>query len=141
MKRTSVTETLVNALVSGTHAEGIIGLYVAVSIEHRGQTLLVASNDDELDIRFELPVAAVLPGEHLLDALCRCVMPLGLKVDQVTDYLGHHDREEADGGARVFYFAVTAADPQAICRTPTVGHEWADLDDPTSLPLLAELHT
>ena len=140
MTRDGVTEDLVHALVTGTHAEGIVNLYVAAAVEHRGQALLVASNDDELDPSFELPFTAVLPGEQLLDALRRCLAPLGLNVAQFTGYLGHHDRDDAGDGARVFCFAVTATNPHAVCHAATIGHDWADLDDPAGVPPWARSH-
>lgn len=139
MTRHGVTDTLVHTLVTRTHAEGIFDLDVAAAIEHRGQALLVAS-DDELDPAFELPVMAVLPGEHLLDALCRHLAALGLQVDEVTGYLGHHDRDHAGGPVREFCFAVTIIDPHTICRRLTVSHEWADLDDPEGFPPSARPH-
>ncbi|SRR6266508_1379685 len=136
MTRDGVTEDLVHALVTDSHSQGIVELYVAAAVEHRGQALLVAS-DDALDGSFELPFTAVLPGEHLLDALCRCLAPLGLNVAQFNGYLGHHDR--GDNGARVFCFAVTATDPNAVCRA-RVGHEWVDLDDSAGFPSAARSH-
>lgn len=134
MTQHGVTDALVHALVTQTHAGGVFDLDVAAAIEYRGQALLIASDDDELDPAFELPVAAVLPGEHLLDALCRCLAAVGLQVDEVTAYLGHHDRHHADGVVREFCFAVTVIDPQAICWRLTIGHQWADLEDPESFP-------
>ncbi len=140
MTRDGVTEDLVHALVTDSHSQGIIDLYVAAAVEHRGQALLVAS-DDELDPCFELPSTAVLPGERLLDALCRCLAQLGLNVAQFSGYLGDLDR--GDDGARAFCFAVTATDPNAVCRA-RISHEWLDVDDwdrfpPSARPHLIEL--
>lgn len=140
MTRGGVTDALVHDLVSRTHSEGIINLDVAAAVEHRGQALLVAFNDDELDTGFELPIAAVLPGEHLLDALCRCLAPLGLQVAQFTGYLGHRDRDHPNRFSREFCFALTATDPHAICRVPTIGHQWVDLDNPEAFPPPAHSH-
>ena len=131
MIRGNVTEDLIFNLVTSSHATGVINLCVAAVVEYRGQVLLVASGDDELDSSFELPFAAVLPGEHLLDALCRCLAVFGLSVRSVTGYLGHHDRGNADD-ARAFCFAVTVDDPHAVCHVAGFGHEWADLEDPDS---------
>lgn len=145
MTQHRVTDALVHALVTRTHAEGIVDLNVVAAIEHNGQALLIAIDDDERDAHLELPVAAVLPGEHVLDALSRCLAPLGLRVAEVTRYLGHHDRDHTHGLAREFCFAVTVTDPHAICRVPTVSHQWADLDDPgfppSARPRLIELST
>lgn len=131
MTRNGVTDDLVHSLVTSTHAEGIVNLYGAAAVEDHDQTLLVASNDNEFDPSFELPFTAVLPGEQLLDALCRCLAPLGLNVAQFNTYLGHHDHGHAGNGARVFCFAVTATNPHAVCHAATIRHEWADLADPT----------
>jgi hypothetical protein len=132
MTRGEVTEDLIFTLVTSSHATGVINLWVAAAVEYRGQVLLVASDDDELDPSFELPFAAVLPGEHLLDALWRCLAVFGLSVSSVTGYLGHYDGGNADDDARAFCFAVTVNDPHAVCRAARVGHEWADLEDPAS---------
>ncbi len=126
MIRGTVTEDLVHALVTDSHSEGIVDLSVAAAVEHQGRVLLIASVADELDISSELPSTAVLPGEHVLDALCRCLAGLGLAVAQFTGYLGHRDQGD---GARVLCFAVTATDPNSICRSARTGHEWVDLDD------------
>ena len=131
MTRGTVTEGLVRALVTDSHGEGIVELSVSAAGEHRGQVLLVTSGGDELDTSYELPSTAVLPGENVLDALCRCLAGFGLSVTQFTGYLGHHDGSD---GARVFCFAVTATDPNAICRAATIGHEWVDLDDSDRFP-------
>jgi len=137
MTRGTVTEDLVHALVSDSHSEGVVDLSVAAVVEHRGQALLIASGGDEIDSSYELPSTAVLPGEHLLDALCRCLAGLGLAVAQFTGYLGHLDESDA---ARIFCFTVTATDPNAICRLAGVGHEWVDLDDSDRFPSSARLH-
>lgn len=139
MTRHGVTDALVHTLVTTTHAEGIFDLDVAAAIEHRGHALLVAS-DDELDPAFELPVIAVLPGEHLLDALCRRLAAFGFQVDKVTGYLGHHDRHHTDGPVREFCFAVTIIDPHTTCPSLTLSYQWADLDDPESFPPSARPH-
>ena len=132
MTRGAVTEDLVRSLVTSSHAEGIINLFVAAAVEHRGQILLVAS-EDELGPSFELPVAAVLPGEHLLDALCRCLAFFGLAVANIGGYLGHQDTDEEDSYARVFYFTVTLTDRSRLPYS-RVGHKWVSLDDLDSVP-------
>ena len=137
MTESGVTDALIYELVTSTHAEGIVDLDVAAAIEHRGQVLLVASGGDELDPVFDVPGTAVLPGEHLLDALCRCLAALGLRVAEFTGYLGHHDCHQPHRLVRVCFFAVRVTDPHAICHFPTVGHEWADLDEPEAFPVSA----
>ncbi len=47
--------------------------------------------------------------------------------------------DRGDNGARVFCFAVTATDPNAVCRA-RVGHEWVDLDDSAGFPSAARSH-
>jgi 8-oxo-dGTP diphosphatase len=146
MTRRGVTDDLVHALVTSSHSEGIVNLSVATAVEHGGRVLLVASGGDELDTLFDLPSTAVLPGEHVLDALCRCLAVFGLTVAQFIGYLGHGDRYHADDYARVFCFAVSATDPNNICRSASVSHEWVDLDDsarfpPSARPHLIELST
>ncbi|MHB8246094.1 MAG: NUDIX hydrolase [Acidimicrobiales bacterium] len=137
MTRGTVTEGLVHALVTDSHSEGVVDLYVSAAVEYRGQALLVASGGDELDTSYEFPSTAVLPGEHVLDALCRCLAGLDLTVAQFTGYLGHRDGSD---GARVFCFAVTTTDPDAICRSARIGHEWVDLDDSDRFPSSARPH-
>lgn len=137
MTQGTVTETLIHALVTDSHSEGVVDLFVAAAVEHRDQALLIASSGDELDTSHELPSTAVLPGEHALDALCRCLAGIGLAVAQFTGYLGHRDESN---GTRMFCFAVTATEPNAICRSARVGHEWVDLDDSDRFPPSARPH-
>ena len=129
-----ITDALIHQLVSSTHAEGIIDLDVAAAIQDRGRVLLVSNPDNDFEDHWDLPAAPVLPGENLLDALCRSLTVLGLQVAQFTGYLGHHDHDHTGNLIRVFCFAVTVTDPRAVCRTATTSHHWADLDDPPSLP-------
>lgn len=140
MTRNGVSDDLVHALVTDSHGEGIVNLYVAAAVEYRGRALLVATESDEFDRSFELPFSAVLPGEHLLDALCRCLAAFGLTIAQFTGYLGHDDSYDATDYVRMFCFAVTAFDPHSICHTAMVGHEWVDLDDPDAFPPSARPH-
>jgi len=46
MTRDTITEDLVHALVTDSHSEGVVDLYVSAAVEHRGQALLVASGGD-----------------------------------------------------------------------------------------------
>lgn len=126
-----ITEDLIHTLVTDSHGEGVVDLHVAAAVQHRGQALLIATRGDEIDTSYELPSTAVLPGEHVLDALCRCLTGLGLTVADFTGYLGHHDQSN---GARVFCFAVTATDPNDICRSGRIGHEWVDPYHPDRIP-------
>ena len=96
--------------------------------------------DDELDTSFELPRTALLPREHILDALCRNLAVLGLNVAQLSGYVGHQDVDHIDDYTRVFCFAVTAVNPNNICRSASISHEWIDLDDPACFPPSARPH-
>ena len=134
MTPTTVTDALIHKLVTGTHAEGITAIDVAAAVEDRGRVLLVSGTDNNFETHWDLPAAPVLPGESLLDAICRSLTILGLHVAQVTNYLGHHDHDQADNLTRVFCFAVNVTDPRSVCHATTTGHDWADLDDLPSLP-------
>ncbi len=134
-----VTDGLIHDLVSATHAEGITAIDVAAAVWDRGRVLLVTENDDFED-HWNLPAAPVLPGENLLDALCRSLTTLRLRVAQVTSYLGHHDHDHADDLIRVFCFAVTVSDPQDVRHAAAASHDWADLDDLPDLPATTRSH-
>jgi len=71
----------------------------------------------------------VLPGQTLTDALPPAVAAIGLSIQDVTGYLGHHDRPGDQATTRVFRFAVTVTDPGAICRHAGTGHRWAFPED------------
>ena len=113
MTPTTVTDALIHKLVTGTHAEGITAIDVAAAVEDRGRVLLVSGTDNNFETHWDLPAAPVLPGESLLDAICRSLTILGLHVAQVTNYLGHHDHDQADNLTRVFCFAVNVTDPRS----------------------------
>lgn len=133
----TVTDELLHQLVAGSHAEGVTELAVACTVDHDGRTLLIVDPGcDFIDGSWELPSGWVLPGETLTDALAKVLGAVGLDLDEVTDYLGHHDRviDAEQWPARVFYFAVTATQPDRICRSALVGHWWADLGDVPDLP-------
>ena len=55
----------------------------------------------------------MLPGQTLTDALHPAVAMIGLSIEEVTGYLGHHDHAGSQI-TRVFRFAVTVTDPEAI---------------------------
>jgi ADP-ribose pyrophosphatase YjhB (NUDIX family) len=130
MTRTPVTPDLVHHLVTGSHAEGTTSLAVAAAIEHHERVLLIAQPGEDLDHSWELPTDLVLPGETLLDAVHRTVTcTTGLDIDQVTSYLGHHDRPSTIDIVRTFTFTATSADPERICRTATLGHRWTNGQD------------
>jgi ADP-ribose pyrophosphatase YjhB (NUDIX family) len=136
----AVTARLLHVLVAGSHAEGITALGVEAVIEHDDRVLLIAEpGPDFTDETWQLPGGPVLPGQTLTDALHPAVAAIGLAIDEVTGYLGHHDHPGAQATIRVFRFAVTVTDPGAICRHAGTGHHWAeDPDcppaDPAGLP-------
>ena len=135
----AVTGTLLHDLVTGSHAEGITALGVETVIEHDDAVLLIAEPGPDFDDTWQLPGGPVLPGQTLTDALHPAAAAIGLTIDEVTGYLGHHDHPGAQATTRVFRFAVTVTDPGAICRHAGTGHRWAeDLDctpgDPADLP-------
>ncbi|HEV3293079.1 MAG TPA: hypothetical protein VG123_29230 [Streptosporangiaceae bacterium] len=131
MTPAAVTGTLLHDLVTGSHAEGITALGVETVIEHDDAVLLVAEPGPDFDDTWQLPGGPVLPGQTLTDALHPAAAAIGLTIDEVTGYLGHHDHPGAQATTRVFRFAVTVTDPGAICRHAGTGHRWAeDLDCP-----------
>lgn len=137
-----VTTNLLHDLVVGSHAQGVISLAVASVIDHHGRILLVAQDGlDFIDNTWQLPTGQVLPGETLTDALPKALAAIGLNLDEVTGYLGHHDHDNTDGEiTRVFCFAVTVTNPDAICRSTTISHCWTDPDDLSDPPTPALLH-
>jgi len=128
----AVTGALLHHLVTGSHAEGITALAVEAAIEHDDRVLLIAEpGPDFTDDTWQLPGGPVLPGQTLTDALHPATAAIGLTIDEITGYLGHHDHPGAQVTTRVFRFAVTVTDPGAICRHARTGHRWAeDLDCP-----------
>ena len=140
MMRPAVTAALVHDLAAGSHAEGITSLGAEAVIEHHDAILLIAEpGPDFTDETWQLPAGPVLPGQTLTDALHPAVAAIGLTIDEITGYLGHHDHAGALATTRVFRFAVTVTDPGAICRHAGTGHRWAeDLDctpgDPAGPP-------
>jgi ADP-ribose pyrophosphatase YjhB (NUDIX family) len=127
MTPVAVTTDLLHDLVAGSHAEGVTALAVACTVDHDGRILLLVEPGlDFIDNdTWHLPTGPVLPGETLTDALPKALAAIGLIIDEVTGYLGHHDRDDT----RVFCFAVTVTDPDSVCRSAHIGHRWADLDD------------
>jgi ADP-ribose pyrophosphatase YjhB (NUDIX family) len=131
MTPAAVTGTLLHDLVTGSHAEGITALGVETVIEHNDTVLLVAEPGPDFDDTWQLPGGPVLPGQTLTDALHPAAAAIGLTIDEVTGYLGHHDHPGAQATTRVFRFAATVTDPGAICRHAGTGHRWVeDLDCP-----------
>lgn len=131
MTPAAVTGTLLHDLVTGSHAEGITALGVETVIEHNDAVLLVAEPGPDFDDTWQLPGGPVLPGQTLTDALHPAAAAIGLTIDEVTGYLGHHDHPGAQATTRVFRFAVTVTDPGAICRHAGTGHRWVeDLNRP-----------
>jgi ADP-ribose pyrophosphatase YjhB (NUDIX family) len=133
----AVTGTLLHDLVTRSHAEGITALGVEAAIEHDDRILLIAEPGPDFDDTWQLPGGPVLPGQTLTDALHPAIAAIGLAIDEITRYLGHHDHPGALATTRVFRFAVTVTvtDPGAICRHAGTGHQWAeDPDCPSSDP-------
>ena len=115
------------AIIGGSHAEAITALGVEAVIEHDDRVLLIAEpGPDFTDDTWQLPGGPVLPGQTLTDALHPAVAAIGLTIDEITGYLGHHDHPGAHATTRVFCFTVTVTDPEAICRASMHGHRWAD---------------
>ena len=136
----AVTSGLLHDLVARSHAEAITALGVEAVIEHDDRVLLIIEpGPDFTDETWQLPGGPVLPGQTLTDALHPAVAAIGLAIDEITGYLGHHDYPGTRVTTRVFRFAVTVTDPGAICRHAGTGHRWTeDLDcppaDPAALP-------
>jgi 8-oxo-dGTP diphosphatase len=120
MTPVAVTTDLLHHLVTGSHAEGITAMAVATSINHDDRTLLIVEpGQDFIDDTWQLPSSVVLPGETLTDALPKTLARIGLSLDEVTDYLGHHDEHDTDSATtRVFTFAVTVLDPSSMPIQP-----------------------
>jgi 8-oxo-dGTP diphosphatase len=126
---TAITRRLLQDLVAGTHAEGITALAVEAAIDRDDRTLLIAEDGAGFtDLSWQLPGGPVQPGQTLTDALHATTARIGLSIDQITGYLGHHDRTGARA-TRVFCFAVTVTDPDVICQYAGTGHRWAATDD------------
>ena len=126
----AATGTLLHDLVTHSHAEGITALGVEAAIEHDDRILLIAEpGPDFTDETWQLPAGPVLPGQTLTDALHPAVASIGLAIDEITGYLGHHDHPGDRATIRVFRFAVTVTDPGAICRHAGTGHRWAEDPD------------
>lgn len=129
MTPVAVTTDLLHDLVAGSHAEGVTAMDVTATVDHDGRVLLITHPGLDLsDDTWQLPTGPVLPGETLTDAVAKTLAVIGLDLNQITGYLGHHDRGD-DEITRVFGFAVAVTDPHSICRSARIGHRWADLDD------------
>jgi len=136
----AVTTGLLHDLVARSHAEGITALGVEAVIDHDDRVLLIAEpGPDFTDGTWQLPGGPVLPGQTLTGALHPAVAAIGLAIDEITGYLGHHDHPGELATTRVFRFAVTVTDPGAICRHAGTSHHWAEDPDcppagPAGLP-------
>jgi ADP-ribose pyrophosphatase YjhB (NUDIX family) len=130
---TPVTRTLLHDLAAASHAEGVTHLAVEAAISHEDnddRILLIAEpGPDFTDETWRLPGGPVLAGQTLTDALHPAVAAIGLSIEEVTGYLGHHDHAGDQATTRVFRFAVAAADPGAICQHAGTGHRWAGAED------------
>lgn len=142
MTPAAVTDTLIHHLVTTSHTEGITDLAVAsivVDVDDR-VLLIVEPGPDVIDHTWQLPTGPVLPGETLTDALAKVLATIGLNINEITGYLGHDDPADTDGQInRMFFFAVTVADPHSICRSARIGHWWADLEDLPHPPAAPDL--
>ncbi len=134
MTPAAVTSALLHDLVTASHAEGITALDVEAVIGHDDRVLLIAEpGPDFTDDTWQLPAGLVLPGQTLTDALHPAVAAIGLTIDEITGYLGHHDHA-GQHTTRIFCFAVTVTDPRrsagplcagtagptsATCQTPS----------------------
>jgi len=64
----AVTTDLLHDLVAGSHAEGVIAMAVASTVDHDGRVLLIVQPGlDFIDDTWQLPAGPVLPGETLAD--------------------------------------------------------------------------
>jgi hypothetical protein len=138
MTPVAVTDTLLHTLVAGSHAEGVTAMDVTATVVCDGRILLIAEpGADFIDGTWQPPTRPVLPGETLDDALAKTLATVGLDLDQIAGYLGHHDRDDTHGTdeiVRVFCFACTVTHPDSICRSARISHWWADLEDLPDLP-------
>ncbi len=122
MTGTPATGLLLYDLVTRAHADRVNALAVAAVIEHRDRLLLAASPNHDPDTALEPPTDLVHPGETLLDALHRITtLATGLTIDHITGYLGHRDHTH-NQLTRVFWFAVTVADPAANSTPLATNH-------------------
>jgi 8-oxo-dGTP diphosphatase len=141
MTPVTVTDALIHQLTASSHAEGVIDLAVACTVDLDGRVLLIIHPDpDPIDTTWQLPTGPVLPGDTLVDALAIVLATVGLDINEITGYLGHDDRVDTDGQiSRMFFFAVTVTDPHSICRSARIGHSWADLEDLPHVPAPPDL--
>lgn len=134
-----VTADLIHQMVTGAHAEGITALAIQAVVSHYDRVLLLADHGaDFTDRVWRLPGALVLPGQTLTDALYPAAASIGLSIEEVTGYLGHHDHAD-EQTTRTFTFAVTVTDPDAICHSAQPCHHWGSLDEFDQLPTLLDL--
>lgn len=122
---------LLHELVRNAHAEGVTALAVAARIDQHGRVLLLAQpGPDFIDDTWQLPTGPFQAAQTLTDAVTKSLAAIGLNIDEVTGYLGHHDHEDADAQiTRVFCFAVTLTDPSSLCRSGHLRHWWAEPAD------------
>jgi 8-oxo-dGTP diphosphatase len=125
------TPGLFHQLATDARTDGAAYLHVAAIVEYGGRILLLARGGDGfLDAAWEPPVASVLTGDTLPEALRRSLAHTGLTLSAITGYLGHYDNVVGRGEfVRVLFFAVGVPDPHGICRNPAIGHLWAGPDE------------
>lgn len=85
----------------------------------------------------------MLPGETLDDAVHRTVAAVGIDLERIDSYLGHHDLAISDDLVRTFVFAATVPPDHIPRPSPSGRYRWAAIDDlPKSLDadLLCFIH-
>ena len=125
------TAGMLHRLATEARTDGATNLHVAAIVEHAGRILLLARGGDGfLDATWQTPVALVLTGDTLFEALHRSLAHTGLTLGAVTGYLGHYDNVVGRSEfVRVLHFAIDVPDPHSICRNPTIGHLWTRPDE------------
>lgn len=131
MMRQPITASLLHGLLVGSHAQGTTRLAVAALIEDHDQILLLEVDNvvDTLEQRWELPTDLVLPGETLTDAVYRTAATVGIHLDHLTGYLGHHDLPVDDSLVRTFVFAATSQDRRHVDRHTPTPCRWVTIED------------
>ncbi|APE36407.1 DNA mismatch repair protein MutT [Nocardia mangyaensis] len=101
----------------------------AVVVRHHRVLILRRRRSDFLGGRWELPSGVVEPGEALDDALTREIAEeTGLRVTEVSDYLGEFDYLSSSGArTRQFTFVAEVATTGPVTLTEHDAHLWTRL--------------
>ncbi|MFF2085944.1 NUDIX hydrolase [Nocardia sp. NPDC058176] len=101
----------------------------AVVVRHHRVLILRRRRSDFLGGRWELPSGVVEPGEALDDALTREIAEeTGLRVTEVSDYLGDFDYLSSSGArTRQFTFVAEVAATGPVTLTEHDAHLWTRL--------------